>query len=298
MKHLLVLFTAVTLSNLLYAQSTIQERLGYSKNTKLLIIHGDDLGVSHSENKATQHGLEKGSITSASIMVPTPWFAEIAAYANANPKADFGLHLTLTSEWKYYKWGPVTGRTAVPGLVNEKGYFYETTDSVYKTASVQEVEKEIRAQIEKALKAGIDVTHLDSHMGTLYSNPDYFEVMVKLGKEYKIPIMRMKPAIGSDERDIYVDRIYGAGPGDFKKGMAEFYANTLKSVQPGLSLIIIHAAYDNEEMQAVTVDRTDWGAAWRQADHDFFTSEQCRTLLREQNIQLITWREIRDKLLR
>jgi predicted glycoside hydrolase/deacetylase ChbG (UPF0249 family) len=304
MKSTLSILTACLLTITLSAQQlTTQERLGYPKDTKLLIIHGDDLGVSHSQNKATENAMEKGSVSSGAIMVPTPWFSEIAEYVVAHPKGDFGLHLTFTSEWKYYKWGPVSMKAAVPGLVNENGFFYSSNDSVYKTATVDEIEKELRAQIEKAKKFGIDITHLDSHMGTLYSNPQYFQVLLKLAKEYKVPAMipRLMGGAVTDNKLVMIDGMYGASPSDFKKGavgMADYYINAIKSIQPGLNIIIIHDAYDNEEMQAVTVDRPDWGAAWRQADNDYFTSEQCKNLLKDQNIHVITWREVRDKLYR
>src|SRR6476620_1329819 len=136
-------------------QKTVAERLGYPKNTKLLIIHADDLGVSHSENEASIQALEKGAVNSGSIMVPCPWFPEIAAYATAHPDADFGLHLTLTSEWRLYKWGPTLPRDQVPGLVNARGYFYGSVEDVGKHASLSEVEHELRSQIERAKEFGI-----------------------------------------------------------------------------------------------------------------------------------------------
>jgi len=143
---MLVLLTGHTSAQ----QKTIQERLGYSRETKLLIVHADDIGVSHSENSATIVAMEKGIVNSGSIMVPCPWFPEIAAYASAHPDADFGLHLTLTSEWRLYKWGPTLPRNQVPGLVNARGYFYGSVEDVGKHASVQEVEQELRSQIERA----------------------------------------------------------------------------------------------------------------------------------------------------
>ena len=118
-----------------HAQKTLQEKLGYSKDSKLLILHADDLGMSHSENSATIYGMEHGSINSASIMVPTPWFPEIAAYARAHPMADLGLHLTLTSEWNYLKWGPVASKSEVPGLVNNNGFLFSAVDSVHRSAT-------------------------------------------------------------------------------------------------------------------------------------------------------------------
>ncbi len=150
-------------------QTTLQEQLGYSKTAKLLILHADDLGLAHSEDQASFYALEKSPARSANIMVPCPWFPEAAAYAMAHPKADLGLHLTITSEWKYLKWGPVAGKENVPHLVNQQGFLFSTVDSVLRSSNADEVEKELRAQIERAKQFGIDITHLDSHMGTLYA---------------------------------------------------------------------------------------------------------------------------------
>jgi len=290
------------------AQQTLQEKLGYSKDSKLLIIHADDLGVSHSVNEASTSAMEKGSVNSASIMVPCPWFPEIAAYARSHPKADLGLHLTLTSEWKYYKWGPVSPIEKVKGIVNKNSFLFESVDLVVQSGKTAEVEKELRAQIERAKKFGIDFTHFDSHMGTLFSKPEFLKTLIKLGREYKVPVLLSKLALRYafninidslvSNKDILLDMIYMANPEDYKNGMDNYYSGVLKSLQPGVSEIILHAAFDDREMQAVTIDHPDWGAAWRQADYDFFTSENCKKLLQENNIHLITWREIRDKLLR
>src|SRR6187402_723051 len=139
---------SILVSTCIFSQvKTIQERLGYPKGAKLVIIHADDLGVSHSENAASIIAMQKGSVSSASIMVPCPWFPEIAAYAQSDPSADLGLHITLTSEWKYYKWGPVTAKEKVPGLVNKNGFLYSTVDSVYQNATTLEVEEEMISQV-------------------------------------------------------------------------------------------------------------------------------------------------------
>lgn len=290
------------------AQQTLQEKLGYAKDTKLLIIHADDLGVSHSENTASTFAMENGSVNSASIMVPCPWFPEIAAYTNTHPEADFGLHLTLTSEWKYFKWGSVAAKEKVPSLVNQYGFLYESVDSVHQIGKTTEIEKELRAQIERAKHFGIDITHLDSHMGTLFGKAAFLEVLLKLGREYKVPVMLCKAALQSayninldsfiNSKDVVLDMIFTANQQEYKNGMENYYPTVLKSLQPGVSIILLHAAYDDPEMQAVTIDHPDWGAAWRQADFNFFTSDTCKKLLQENNIRLITWREIRDKLLR
>lgn len=303
MKKLFFVFTnLVACSILAFTQNlTVQEKLGYPSDTKLLIIHADDLGVSHSENEATISALEKGSVSSASIMVPTPWFSEIAAYCRLHPKADFGLHLTLTSEWNYYKWSSLSVET--PGLNNKEGFLFASVDSVYASASIAEVEKELRKQIEKAKQFGIDVTHLDSHMGTLFGRPDYLKLYISLGREYKMPVMIPKflaPGLGNflTNKDVLVNDVKIANPEDFKKGMPAFYKGVLDSVKSGLTVLIIHTAYDDKEMRSVTIDHPDYGAAWRQADYNFFTSEACKKLLKDKNIKVITWREIRDKLYR
>ena len=289
-------------------QKTVQERLGYPKDTRLLIIHADDVGVSQSENAATFFAMEKGSVSSASIMMPCPWMGDVAEYARIHPNLDFGLHLTLTSEWKNYKWGTVTPVNQAPSLLNKNGYLYSSVDSLYKFGRVEEVEKELKAQIERAKQFGIDPTHLDSHMGSLFASPEYLQILLKMGREYNVPVLLnkegFKQAYSIDldkyttDKDVLVDKILMAAPKDFDSGMDKFYTNVLKSLQPGLSCILLHAAYDNAEMRAITVEHPDYGAAWRQADFDFFSSKKCRDLLKKQNIKVITWREIRDKLYR
>lgn len=286
---------------------TLQEKLGYPKDAKLVIIHADDLGVSHAENSASIAAMEKGSVRSASIMVPCPWFPEIAAYAQAHPDADLGLHLTLTSEWKYYKWGPVTAHDKVPGLVNHVGYFYSAVDSVFQHASASEAETEMRNQVKRAIQFGIRPTHLDAHMGTALYKLDFFKAYLKVAHEFRIPAfiprlleipLKIKLDTLITEKDVLVDYIVSASPENFKSGFNEFYTSEIKKLKPGLTYLIIHTAFDNDEMRAITIDHTDWGAAWRQQDYDFFSSAECARLLKENNVYVITWKEIRDKITR
>jgi chitin disaccharide deacetylase len=299
---LLSFFTIVS-----FAQAkTIQERLGYPKDAKLVIIHADDLGVSHSETSASIFAMEKGSVSSASIMVPCPWFPEIAAYAQSHPQADLGLHLTLTSEWKNYKWGPVTPVTKVPGLVNEKGFLYSSVDSLLRSARPGEMEEEIRNQVKRAIQFGVDPTHLDAHMAGAFSSIDFLKSYIKVGHEFKVPVfltryletlLKIKLDSLINDKDVIVDAVT-ATPDDFKKGFNNYYTGVIRNLKPGISYLIIHTAYDNDEMKAVTVDHPDWGSAWRQADFDFFTSATCAKLLKDNNIVVITWKEIRDKITR
>ena len=141
---------------------------------KLLIIHADDVGMCHSVNEATILALEGGIVTSGSIMVPCPWFLEIAEYCRENPEADLGIHITLTSEWKHYRWRPVSSINKVPGLIDEEGYLWHSEEDVAKHASPAEVEIEIRAQVQRAIDFGIKPTHIDTHMGTVYETPEFF----------------------------------------------------------------------------------------------------------------------------
>lgn len=301
---LLLLFMAILSSS--FAQPTLAERLGYSKDAKLLIIHSDDLAVAHSENQASFKAMKDGSVSSASVMVPCPWLKEVVEYAKANPNHDLGLHLTLTSEWQWYKWGPAAPRGEVPGLVDANGYFYDNCADVAKNAKPEEVERELRAQIEKAKALGLEPTHLDSHMGCIFStNPANLAAYLKLAKEYGIPaminhdivngIIKQAPDLfrqSFDDKTPVVDRVLTAGPEDYKKGMKQYYENTLRTLQPGVSVLLIHTAYENLETQGMMVNHTDWGAGWRQADYEFFMSKNCQKILKAQGIKVITWREI------
>ena len=288
-------------------RKSVAELLGYPKDAKLLIVHADDLGVSHSENEASISAMEKGSVKSASIMVPCAWFPEMAAYARLHPNMDFGLHLTLTSEWKYYKWGPVTPAQNVPGLVIKNGFFYSSVDSVVANATPAEVEEEIRNQVKRALQFGIIPTHLDAHMYTLHQTLGFLKAYLKVGNEFNIPVYITRQ-VGNNlhvnldtvlsDRDIIIDTLLTAEFENYKAGMVEFYSRGFKNLKPGITYLILHTAYDDDEMKAVTVDHEGWGAAWRQQDYDFFSCSLCARLLKENNIYVVTWREIRDKITR
>ncbi len=284
---------------------SVQELLGYPKDAKLLIIHDDDLGVTHSENAASIAAMEKGCVTSASIMVPCPWFTEMAAYAQLHPEKDFGLHITLTSEWKYYKWGPVTPLFKVPGLVNRNGFFYSSVDSVVQNASSGEVEEEIRSQVRRALQFGIQPTHLDGHMYAVHHSLGFLKAYLKAGHEFGLPVFVYRQVENSlhinldtvlTDKDVIIDTILTAELENYKAGMRNFYSQGLKNLKPGITYLILHTAYHDNEMSAVTTGHEGWGAAWRQKDYDFFTSRLCARLLKKNNIHLVTWREIKDKI--
>lgn len=286
------------------AQLSVNERLGYAKDDKLLIIHADDLGVSHSENAASIASMEHGLVNSASIMVPCPWFPEIAAYAKKYGKEnDFGIHLTLNSEWSYYKWGPVSPVNEVPSLVDERGYFHASLDSLITLAKPKEVELELRNQVKKALRAGIDITHLDAHMYAARRTEAFMRAYIKIGREYKVPVLlthdeEILENIPLKENDVVVDALYQAFSQDYDMGMEQYYTHLLNNLEPGLNCLLVHTAYNDSESRAMTLGQTYWGAQWRQEDFDFFNSQACKELLDKNNIKLVTWREIRDKIVR
>jgi len=318
-KFLAVILTATILAPLAVAPAqsdlrasgqttskSLLERLGYPADQKLLIVHGDDLGVAHSVNRATIQALDSSGISSASIMIPCPWLPEIAAYARSHPQADLGLHLTLTSEWRPLRWAPVLGRELVPTLIDRDGYLYPSESEAARHIDVREAESEIRAQIARAKALGIQPTHLDSHMGTLYQNKALFEVLMKVAHENKLPVRLSKEWFGSVHRfmpsvlgpdDIVADRIISIEPDVSAEGWSRYYTEAIKSLQPGLTVMIVHLAYNDEEMKGITSEHPNWGAAWRQRDFDFVTSEAFRRALQENHVKMITWREV-GKLLK
>jgi hypothetical protein len=282
------------------ADKTLVEKLGYPRDAKLLIVHADDLGMTHSVNAASIKGLESGLVNSASIMVPCPWFPEMAEYAKSHPDADFGLHLTLTSERVFYRWGPVAPKDKVASLVDPNGYFHlDWTDSIH--INSQEVEQELRAQIERAYAMGVRPTHLDSHQYRLFTNgKEMFQSVLRVAHDYKLPVFMVRdwfadrPYLESalSPGELVVDHTVTIDPSVPSEKWAAFYTNALKTLRPGVTVFIIHLAFDDEEMRAATRERATWGAAWRQRDFDFFTSPEFRALLKDQDIKLVTWREL------
>jgi len=284
---------------------SLAERLGYPRDAKLLIVHADDLGVAHSVNAASIKAFETGLVNSGSIMIPCPWLPEIAAYARANPSADLGLHLTLTSEWKLFRWGSVLPKDRVSSLFDATGYFYLTESEAAAHIDVKEAEAEIRAQIARAKSMGIQPTHLDSHMGTLYQTKELFEVLLRAGHENKLP-MRIAhqqvtsiPFLSSLLRpdDVVIDNVVTIGPEVSAAEWRKYYLDAIENLPPGVTEMIVHLAYDDQEMKGIAFEHPNWGSEWRQRDFDFVTSNEFRDALKTHNIKLITWREL-GKLLK
>jgi len=277
----------------------LAQRLGYSADAKLLIIHADDLAVAHSQDAASFEALNRGAASSASIMVPCPWLIEVVGYAKSHPDADLGLHLTLTSEWKTYRWGAVAPRDQVPSLLDPEGYLYADAGAASRNMKPEQAEREVRAQVETALKLGIRPTHLDSHMATLFSKPELVAVLANVAHDYHLPFLMMKIPGTPPEMyaalkptDVLLDHIFMAAPPIKPDDWLTYYTHIVKTLPPGVSELIVHLAYDDAEMQAVCVGHPDYNGAWRQRDFNVVTSPEFRKALEENHVKLTTWREL------
>jgi len=287
------------------AQRSLAERLGYSRSDKLLIINIDDVALSDAANAAAVDALEHGLPTSASIMVPAPWFPDIAAFARAHPQMDFGVHVALTSEWRGYRWRPVAGACGVPGLVDAQGYLWSRVDSVYVHATPEEAEREARAQIEQARAAGIDVTHIDSHMDALYFDARYLAVFITLARDYDLPIRLPSQdwlrshGSGNVRQEIAAQGIVAPDfliPGGYPAGASikSVWLQVLHALQPGVTEVYIHAALPGAEMRDITGEVP---AGWRERaeEYELFTHDaDIRALLQRDGVRLIGYRALRD----
>jgi predicted glycoside hydrolase/deacetylase ChbG (UPF0249 family) len=302
----------------------LAERLGFSVDDRVAIVHVDDLGMCHrvaivhvddlgmchAANEGGFEALENGPATCASIMVPCPWFAEAAARARENPELDLGVHLTLNAEWDHYRWGPVAGRSAVPSLLDDRGYLPRTTLETVARAKPEEVAVELRAQVERALEAGIDVTHLDSHMGTCFF-PKFIEVYAGLAREFQVPVFAVQPdeaalkragiegglemirqLVAALEKDgVPLLDAFDANSLDFPEGGGEAHNRSrLAGLGAGVNYLICHVAQGGEELSAVTPD----SAHQRDFERSFYGGEPGRRALQAEGIRTLGMREIRS----
>lgn len=297
------LLLALVLSSLctLCFSQTLAEKLGYKPTDKLLIINCDDVGMCHSSNLAVIEGMEKGLISSGTIMTPCPWFNEIAAYSRSHPEKDFGVHLTHTSEWNNYRWGSVAPRDMVKGLYDSTGYLWHEVEQVYAHATPQEALTEGRAQIRKALDAGIPVTHIDSHMGTMQYSPEFLKTYIQLALEFKLPLrmaaqstmegfgfpeMRKQFAeMGLVFTDYFVyDELTNY------KDVKAFWTSIIKNLKPGVTELFIHASKESDELKAIT---NSWQTRIKEANT--FTSDQdIKKLIADEHIKIIGYRPLME----
>jgi predicted glycoside hydrolase/deacetylase ChbG (UPF0249 family) len=291
-------------------ERTYAERLGWPTGTRAVIFHVDDAGMSHDSNMGTKKAIEDGVATSLSIMVPCSWVPECAQWLKENPQVDAGIHLTLTAEWKRYRWGPIAGPSAVPGLVDDDGYLWHGVSQVVGHASPNEVEVEIRAQVDKAMAMGIRPTHLDSHMGTCFQ-PTYIDRYVKVGIEKQIPILifgghmqhvgaeagQFKPLLRT-----LAEQVWSAGlpviddlvtqptqARDYAERKEEL-KTLLRHLEPGITEIIVHCTDPTEVFAFISGS----GSA-RQAEMQLMTDPDIRSFIESESIVLTNWRELKER---
>jgi chitin disaccharide deacetylase len=278
------------------------------EDKRCVIIHADDAGMSHSVNRATIAAMEQGIVSSASIMVPCPWFKEFAVYAKAHPEKDFGIHLTLNSEWDNYRWGPVVGKEKASSLVDQEGYLWDNVAQVVEHADAGEVAAELRAQVKRALDFGVPLTHLDTHMGAVVSRPDLIEVYVKLGLEFDLPVFflrNLSPELIRDEairarasqlaeqldkRKLPVldsmTQLYTRGSFEDKKAQ---YLQAIGESKPGVHYLILHCGYDDAELQAITSS-----SKIRDTDRRIVTDPEFIEAVKRTGVEIVTWKQVRE----
>jgi hypothetical protein len=288
--------------------ATLAERLGFGLTERVAVVHVDDIGMSHAANQGAFEALRNGPATCGSVMVPCPWFTEAAERAREDPQLDLGVHLTLTAEYAGYRWGPLLG-AEVPSLLAADGYLPRTTIEAA-NGKADEVDRELRAQIDRALDAGIDATHLDTHMGTAFL-PDIFPIYVQLSIDYKLPIMlpRADPKLiaerGLEEAVAPMQRLsdrYEAAGGavfdhidphslDFAEGEGiEWNRRRIAGLKTGVNWLLCHAARDGDELRAITPD----SAHHRDFERTFYGGEAGRLELEAAGVRTVGMRELRD----
>ncbi len=330
MHYAKLLFTVITHTFFWFSvdaqnDKTFAEKLGFPKGAKVVILHVDDVGMTYDSDKGTIEAIENGVANSCSIMMPCGWVPHFFQYLKTHPNTDAGLHLTLTSEWKNYRWAPLMGQPAVPGLVDKEGALWPSVEDVVKNASSDEVEKEIRAQIERARTMGWEPTHLDSHMGTLFASPAFIERYVKVGIENKIPVMfpgghatLIKQQTKSSEERIQQIRILGKMLWDaglpvlddlhnesygwdlpkevtetdenLRKFKTKKYMDAIDSIKPGITMVIMHCTAPTEVFSHIS----DSGPT-RKGDLLAMTDPQLKSFIKKKGIILTTWRELKQR---
>ena len=289
----------------------IIKKLGYSPTDRLVIIHTDDIGMCHASVQAFQDLWSFGTITSGATMVPCPWFPAVAQMCRENPEMDMGVHATLNAEWDVYRWSPLSTRDQASGLLDNDGYFHQWHQAVYDNAKVEAVEIEVNTQIERALAAGIDVTHVDSHMGTIMS-PLYIQSYIQAAASRLLPNMLPRldaegigmMGAGEEERIAYapimqqletmgvpmVNGILGM-PLEHGDDHITVAKKLFDEVPVGITHFILHPSIDTDELRAIA---PDWRA--RVANYNAFMSDDLKQFIEQEDIKLIGYRQIRDAM--
>ncbi|MFH1743434.1 MAG: polysaccharide deacetylase family protein [bacterium] len=287
---------------------TLQEKLGYSPSDRLLIIHGDDLGMSRAVNAATIHAMEEGLLTSGSIMMPGPWVPEIVTYAHEHPEADFGIHLTLNSEWRNCRWSAISARDSVPGLLDPRGYLWGRIQDTATRATPDEVKRELRAQVRLALHTGIRLTHLDTHLGTIFARKEFLEAALDISEEFRIPMMVPDPTPAVLRRwgtynyltpefiekvkargTLMLAGLYASNEFADETSTRRDYERIIRNLPSGISQLVLHLGKESDELKAMT---DSWRI--RTIEYAIMIDPETRKIIDEAGVKLVGWREIQE----
>ncbi len=292
------------------------KKLGLSDNDRVVIFHADDIGMCHASLAAYSDMIDFGLLSSAAVMVPCPWFPATAVYCRENqaakPQIDMGVHLTLTSEWDNFRWGPAAECGIQSGLLDTEGYFYRDCDPVQAQAQGTAVTRELTAQIERALAAGVDVTHIDSHMGCLF-HPRFLSIYFQLAQTYRLPALTLRATAVEKQAELFfdpaalnvfveaLDQMETDGYPlldsvemmslDQSENRLEEGRRRLDQLKAGVHYFIVHPSVDTPELRAIA---PDWRC--RVADYELFTSDKWREVVEASGVKVFGWRVLRDLL--
>ncbi|MHA2073050.1 MAG: polysaccharide deacetylase family protein [Candidatus Hodarchaeales archaeon] len=288
---------------------SVIEKLGFSTSDKVVIFHIDDIGFSHSSNVASFECLDFGIASCGSVIVPSPWFLETAAICKNNPHYDIGVHLTLTCEYNQYRWRALSSVDPSTGLLDEERCLWRTLEEAVANVSPEAAEMEMRTQIQVALDNGIDVTHIDTHMGTVV-NPKFIQNYVALAYEFNLPLFLPRLSkddlisIGMEQHvDAYMELFTQLEKGDLpiidhmvidtggdQPDKTKYYCNLFSEIKPGLTHFLFHSAIMGTELKAITPD----SANWRNQDYEAFTNENLKNCVKKYDLKIIGYRKLRN----
>jgi predicted glycoside hydrolase/deacetylase ChbG (UPF0249 family) len=287
----------------------VLRRLGYAARDRVVIIHADDIGMCQAGIAALDSLLTAGTVSSMAVMAPCPWFPAAAAFCRAHPQVDMGLHGTITSEWDAYRWGPLSTRDPSSGLLDPEGFFFRRSESVQESAGLEAVTVELEAQVRRALSAGIDLTHIDGHMYTLF-HPKFLAAYLQTAAQHQLPALCFRfdeararqagyEAAAAAEVARFTAQLEEQGvplfdhvfvmPLDDAEDRLAVTKRALADLPPGLSYFILHPAMDTPELRAIA---PDWRC--RAADYEVFAGDAIREWLKPSGLQVIGWRPLRE----
>lgn len=286
---------------------TWAEKLGYPTDKKILLFHADDIGMCPEANESVAPYLLNDEIQSAAVMMPCPSAADFVEWYKQHPEKDIGVHLTLTSEWNTYRWPPVTEATIVPGLIDPEGFMWRDVMSVVKNATPEEVETEVRAQIDKMISLGIRPGHIDTHMGTLYGSVGFAKAYLNVAMEYGIPAMAIEfsgPVLERFRAQGYpiTDDMVAFAAGYTLPKLDDFFAvpngktyeekmtnfkNLVKTLKPGITEMIFHPSVETDNLKSIT-------ASWQQRvwEAQMFSDPQIKQFFKDEGILFTNWKEM------